>query len=65
MQSAKEFAAAAAQMGQPETTFRTPAPDCPACQQKTRHTPEEWREHHPQAGSGGKAEPAKVTKAGA
>lgn len=33
------------------TTLRTPAPNCPACQHKLRHTPEDWA-HHPLAGQG-------------
>ena len=30
---------------------RTPNPDCPACQARRRHRPEEWQ-HHPKAGTG-------------
>ena len=38
---------------QPELIARTPNPDCPACQEKRRHSPEEWRQYHPLAGSSG------------
>jgi hypothetical protein len=31
---------------------RTPNPECPACQGFREHRPEEWRQHHPLAGTG-------------
>jgi len=31
---------------------RTPNPNCPACRDYLRHTPEEMREFHPLAGHG-------------
>jgi hypothetical protein len=34
------------------TVFRTPAPGCPACEYRTRHTDEEWKVFHPDAGHG-------------
>lgn len=33
--------------------FRTPNPDCPACQALRIHTVEEWHQYHPLAGSRG------------
>lgn len=30
----------------------TPAPDCPACMNKTVHAPWEWKTFHPHAGQG-------------
>lgn len=45
------------------TIARTPAPDCPACADRRRHTALEFKSHHPHAGHGtrGKleAQPAK------
>ena len=38
----------------PETVFRTPNPDCPACRIKLRHTVDEWRQFHVEAGTGGR-----------
>jgi hypothetical protein len=32
--------------------LRTPAPACPACEARRRHTAEERREYHPQSGHG-------------
>lgn len=34
------------------TVNRTPNPDCPACQVKRLHKPDEWKEYHPRAGEG-------------
>jgi len=33
------------------TIARTPAADCPACQEKRRHTTEEWQLYHPRRGN--------------
>ena len=35
---------------QPVTIFRTPNPDCPSCIRHRRHSPEEWKRFHPDAG---------------
>jgi hypothetical protein len=32
------------------TVARTPCADCPACQERRRHTVREWKEFHPLAG---------------
>lgn len=34
------------------TTYRTPNPECPACQRYRQHTAQEWAEYHPHAGEG-------------
>lgn len=34
----------------------TSNPDCPACQSKKQHNPEEWAKFHPHAGEGFSAE---------
>ena len=34
------------------TVARTPAPGCPACEARRRHTADEWKLYHPQAGQG-------------
>jgi hypothetical protein len=31
---------------------RSSNPDCPACQEKRLHIPEEWKLYHPLAGTG-------------
>lgn len=37
---------------QPEFIARTRNPDCPACQRRRLDQPEEWKQHHPLAGTG-------------